>query len=311
MKTGIQILDNFLMYLFLKNYSKTTIYEYTINLKIFFKFIIDYFEWDIEMKDINIFFLKKVTKVDIINFIYYLAEYRNNSYDTRERTFAAIRSFYNWLYAKYWTTLKDTTNPTNAIDIRTDKTFRMPKYLTLNEGLQIQNIFNKRNSRNYKRNNTIIALFLNTGIRLSELVNINISDIDFNKKIIKDVKCKGNIKRIILINDKTIKVLKEYLNTRNDNEKALFLSDRKNRISTRTIERICEEAYRLMGLENRHYTVHTLRHTFAIQMHKKTKDILLVKELLGHKSINSTEIYTHITNEAIKRAVDSNPLNII
>lgn len=307
--TNIKILNDYITYIsVVKNYSKLTAKEYSISIKLFFEFIVEYLEWNVKIEDINVFLLSQVTRSDIIAYLNYLGIERNNGSKSRNRAFASIRSFFNWLYAKYNETLKEKKNPAN-IKIYTEDTLRLPKYLSLNRALQLQTIYNANNSRYWQRNNAIITLFLNTGLRLAELENLNISNLDFNNKIIKNVTSKGNKERTIFLTEKAIKSISLYLDTRNDNNIALFISERNTRLSKRAIQDICFRAYKLAGLEGYNYSVHTLRHTVAVHLYRKNKDILLLKEVLGHERITTTEIYTHVENDAIKNAVERNPLS--
>lgn len=301
-----KILNDFLNYLATQNYSIGTIRGYNIDLLIFFNFIIKYLSLKIETKDINVFTLINVKGKDMIAFLSFLSYNRDNSAKTRQRKISAIKTFYEWLIVNYPTF--DAKNPTDAIPI-IKETERLPKYLKLNEAKKLQCIFNKYNSRNYIKNNAIITVFLNCGLRLSELINININNIDFDDNIMIVIG-KGNKERVVYLNKITVKVLKEYLATRkviNLNE-PLFLNSQNKRFSRRGIEAICEKAFKLADLEELRYTTHTLRHTCATFIYKETKDILIVKEILGHENIISTQIYTHVENEEARNAVNRNPL---
>jgi len=168
---------------------------------------------------------------------------------------------------------------------------------------------------NHERNFAIITLFLNCGMRLSELVNINLKDIDYeNYKL--NVIGKGNKERTIYLNNACMNAIKEYLKVRpKDGVKfssrdALFLSERKERISNRTVQYIVKEEFKLSGIDPNKYSVHKLRHTAATLMYQYGNvDIRALQELLGHESISTTEIYTHVNNEQIRNAVENNPLN--
>lgn len=308
METNIPILNEFLYYILcVKNYSKQTAIGYSRDLQRFFKFIIEYFELNIEPKDINVFLLGNINSSTIIQFLIYLNYYQNNGPNTRRRILSTIKGFYKWLFIKYQNTLKNKTNPT--LDIPSiDKIERLPKYITLEKARKLESIFDENNSRFYIRNNTIITLFLNSGLRVSELINIDKEDIDFLHKQIQVVG-KGNKERTVYLNKTCIDSIKRYLKTREDKEKPLFINANMKRFKIRGIEEICEKAFKLAGLEEYNYTVHTLRHTAATYLYKYTQDILLVKNFLGHKSIKSTEIYTHVMPETLKDAVNRNPLN--
>lgn len=163
------------------------------------------------------------------------------------------------------------------------------------------------------RDYCIITLFLNCGMRLSELIGINIKDIDFNEKRMKIIG-KGDKERIIYLNDACISAIKNYLVLRNDNPKAidepaLFISNRNKRISKRRVQQIVENTIKLSELDGKGITTHKLRHTSATLMYQYGgADILALKELLGHSSTVTTEIYTHISNEQVRNAVENNPL---
>ena len=307
-KGNPKILNSFLKYLLAQNYSTGTVNGYAIDLLIFFRFIINYLNLGIQVKDIDVFIFLKIQKSDIIAFTIYLLENKENCANTRHRKIAAIKTFYDWLYNKY-SVFKYKTNPTKTLP-NVEKIKRMPNHLDLEDAKRIQNVFNASNSRYYIRNNTIISLFLCTGMRLSELANIKIKDINFENKSIRIIG-KGNKERIVYLTDKIIKQLKEYLSTRKiiDLEDYLFVNNKNTKLSNRSIENICDRAFKLAGLNNKKYTVHTLRHTFATYIYKQTKDILVVKEILGHERLDTTMIYTHVFNDDLKKAVNSNPLN--
>lgn len=306
-----EILNNFLLYLNLKSYSEGTIRQYKIDLIIFFRFIKSYRNIDIAIKDFNIFILKSVTEDEIIAFLVYLNFNRNCTACTREAKLATLKTFYRWLYKTY--KFNQSNIPTENLP-NIQQIARIPKYLNLNKAKSLLNVFDEKNSRFNIRNNTIIATFLHCGLRISELANINLNDLNINNKILK-IRGKGSKERICYLNEDIIKQLKEYLLTRNKNKtviklsEPLFLSYRNDRLGTNAIRAIVRNAYKLTNLDTYHYTVHTLRHTSATLLYQYVKqDIILLKEFLGHESIKSTEIYTHIKKDSIKKAVESNPL---
>lgn len=308
-KENPKILNDFLDYLLkIKNFSKNTVEGYGTDLRLFFKFLKEYLTLDIPIKDFNVFILSSVKHSDIIAFFVYLGFHRDNTASTRERKKASIRAFYKWLLNNY-PTINIKINPTEALPF-IKKVERIPKYLTIPQAKQICNIFTLANCNYPIRNNMIVTLFLNTGLRLSELCNINIRDIDFKHKCFSVVG-KGNIERKILISENIKQQLQEYINFEKitDLDRPLFISRQGNRISARAVQVICKKAFKLMGLDKKGYTTHTLRHTFATIMYKScNKDILLLKELMGHTSIEATQIYTHIDEEEIRKAYESNPL---
>lgn len=308
-----QILNDFLNYLFnVRNYSINTIKNYDYDLLSFFDFLKFYFKIGIDVKDFTIFVLSKVKEKDLYAFLVYLNFNKNNSGDTRARKISSIRHFYKWLSINY-PTLK-IINPTENIgNIQTS--VRLPKALSLEQAKALINIFNITNSRYPLRDNTIIILFLNTGLRLSELSNININDINIDDKSIKIIG-KGNKQRIVYINEKTLAQLLKYLNHRTKgnidftSEDPLFINHQHKRLGIDGISDICKKAFKLANIEEYGYTPHSLRHASAMIIYNEvSEDILLVKEFLGHASISTTQIYTYLDNKTVRKAADNHPLN--
>ncbi len=306
------------------NKSANTIKEYNYDIAHFLKFI--QYEFgiaklkneqtikDISIRNIELSTIEKITLENIHSFLAYLKnEYRSKPATLARKT-ASIRVFFHYLCNK---TKKISHNP--AQDLESPKLGkRLPKYLTLEQSQELLEIasldIKHGNHDNHERNYAIITLFLNCGLRLSELININIKDIDFsNNKL--NVIGKGNKERTIYLNNACIKAIKEYLAVRpKDSIKitskdALFLSERRERISNRTVQYIVKEELRLAGIDQNKYSVHKLRHTAATLMYKYGNvDIRALQELLGHESISTTEIYTHVDSEQIREAVEKNPL---
>lgn len=190
----------------------------------------------------------------------------------------------------------------------------MPKYLTLDDSKKLLETAMSESDRNKERDFAIITLFLNCGMRLSELVGINIKDINFKDEKM-NVIGKGNKERTIYLNKACLNAVEGYIKVRPkdgvkfDSRDALFLSERKERISNRTVQYIVKQELRKSGLDINKYSVHKLRHTAATLMYKYGNvDIRALQELLGHESISTTEIYTHVDNSQIRKAVESNPL---
>ena len=194
---------------------------------------------------------------------------------------------------------------------------RLPKYLSLEDSKKLLDVSaSDDDNKNKERDFAIITLFLNCGMRLSELVGINISDIKFDDLRLTVIG-KGNKERAIYLNKACINALKEYLAVRPNNakkdlknsDKALFLSSYRQRISKRTVENIVSRELQKAGLDTTKYSTHKLRHTAATLMYKYGQvDIRALQELLGHQSISTTEIYTHVDNDQVRNAVESNPL---
>ena len=239
--------------------------------------------------------------------MYNYLDYLSNNSDkatTRSRKVSALKSFFNYLCFKEKAL---EINPTVELEMpRLEK--RNPKYLTLDESLSLlHSIDGKFEKRDY----AIITLFLNCGLRLSELVNINIKDI---KGTSLSVIGKGNKERSLYLNEACKSAIDDYIKVRpKDNLKdhdALFISSFGKRISNRMVEMIVKKYVMQAGLDPKKYSPHKLRHTAATLMLKYGKvDIRSLQQVLGHESISTTEIYTHVDNEQVKDALSKNPLN--
>ncbi len=311
-------LNDFLDYtVTILNKSENTVKEYNYDLAHFLKYMCYHFKLTneedikkIEIKNITIDDLKLIKLPDIHSFLAYLKTTYRSKPATLARKVASIRVFFNYITKK--AKLLD-INP--AQDLETPKLDkRLPKYLTLEESKKLLETASDEESRNSSRNFAMLTLFLNCGMRLSELVNINISDIDFsNYKL--NVIGKGNKERTIYLNEACIKALKSYLADRPkdgvkfNSKDALFLSEQRKRISNRTVQYVVYEELKKTGLDVHKYSTHKLRHTAATLMYKYGHvDIRALQELLGHESISTTEIYTHVDNDQIRSAVENNPL---
>lgn len=309
MSENPQILNEYLDYLtVVKALSETSIKTYNINLLQFFEFIKEYSSIKQEIKDFNKMILLQVKESDIIAYLVYCNCSKDNNPYTREKKLVAIRGFYNWLLNTFKNVYS--VNPTSNIG-SIKKVVRLPKYLNLEQAKQIQTVFTTENSKNSIRNNAIICLFLSTGLRVSELISIKIKDIDFEKNTINIIG-KGNKERIVFFSDFCKDELAKYINTRNvSKDDYLFVNNKNTKLARNTINAICKNAYKLIGItKTKHYSPHTLRHTSATIMYQYVKqDTLLLKKFLGHSSIASTQIYTHIYDERVKNAVESNPLS--
>ena len=209
------------------------------------------------------------------------------------------------------------TNP--AENIETPKlSKRLPKYLNLQESKKLLETANNTDNRNNLRDFAILTIFLNCGLRLSELVNIDINDIDFSENKMTVIG-KGDKERVIYLNKACVDAIKDYLEVRpkegiktdkNNSKNALFLSERKERIGRRTVQDIVYKELRAAGLATKNLSAHKLRHTAATLMYQYGKvDIRALQEVLGHESISTTEIYTHVASEQVKEAIQRNPLS--
>lgn len=308
------------------NKSPNSIKEYNYDLAMFLKFIKMHFNMtnetdfkDITINDLTMDTIQKIKIDDIHAFLGYLTATFHSKPATRARKISTIRIFFHYLCQDASSDFKLDHNP--ALNLKTPKKDkRLPKYLSLDDSRKLLDIAYNEDNRNAERDFTIITLFLNCGMRLSELVGINIKDIDFEECKL-NVIGKGNKERTIYLNKACMKALSEYLpirnsiNVKHDNkysEKALFLSERRERISNRTVQYIVDKELMHAGLDTGKYSVHKLRHTAATLMYQYGEvDIRALQELLGHESIATTEIYTHVSNDQVRNAVEKNPLNDI
>ena len=314
-------LNSFLDYsITILNKSPNSIKEYNYDLNMFLKFIKKRFKLtnetelsNITISDIPLSVISKIKLDDIHAFLSYLAIDLKSKPATRARKVSTIRIFFNYLSQK--TNLIENNPAQNLETPKLGK--RMPKYLTLDESRKLLNVTcaDEDENENSKRDYAIITLFLNCGMRLSELVGINIKDITFSECKL-NVIGKGNKERTIYLNKACMNAIKDYLDNarpkehiKYDSKDALFLSKRRDRISNRTVQYIVKRELQKAGLDTTKYSVHKLRHTAATLMYQYGDvDIRALQELLGHKSISTTEIYTHVDNSQIRNAVESNPL---
>ena len=300
------------------NKSPNTVKEYNYDLNMFLKYILMHFRMtnaeemqDVNIRDMSIDTVAKITLDDIHSFLFYLTNNFNSKAATRARKTSSIRVFFNYLCNKKGLIEK---NPAQNLETpKLDK--RIPKYLTLDDSKKLLDaVKENEDDRNSTRDYAIITLFLNCGMRLSELVGINFKDISFEEQRMTVIG-KGNKERTIYLNNACMSAIKKYMEVRPhdgvpfDSKDALFLSERKERISNRTVQYIVKKELERAGLDTNKYSVHKLRHTAATLMYQYGQvDIRALQELLGHESISTTEIYTHVDNSQVRNAVESNPL---
>ena len=320
-----EFLNEFLDYtVSIQNKSRNTVKEYNYDLVHFFKFLLYQYrlvdvksEKEIKEMDIqhvtNMSFdvIKRVKLQDIHAFLSYLERVYDSKATTRARKVASIRVYFNYLTAK---ANRLEINPAQNLESpKLGK--RLPKYLSQEESMSLlTTIRGNQTDRNEERDYAITTLFLNCGMRLSELVGISLKDIDFGEAKL-NVIGKGNKERTIYLNNACIRAINDYLSVRpkqvikdEDGKEPLFVSERRQRISNRNVQKIIKEELLRAGLDTKKYSVHKLRHTAATLMYQNGVDIRALQELLGHESIATTQIYTHVNNDQIRSAVDSNPL---
>ncbi|MBR7123162.1 MAG: tyrosine recombinase XerC [Oscillospiraceae bacterium] len=318
-----QILRDFLTYHEnIKGQSPKTISEYYLDLRMFFRFIklmrndmpiksrLD----DIEIKDIGIEFIKNITTSDIFDFLSYLANDRTQDPDSpapeygispaaRARKLSSLKSFYKYLTIR---TKQLADNP--VADMEYPKLRKsLPKYLTLEQSAALLQAVSGQNE---KRDYAILMLFLNCGIRRSELVGLNLTDV-YEDRI--RVVGKGNKERFVYFGSSCRKAIDAYLPERNKkvltDNRALFASRDGNRISVTAVHRLVKKALLQAGLDATQFSAHKLRHTAATMMLSGGVDIKTVQEVLGHENLNTTQIYTHIESTELKIAAEANPIS--
>lgn len=318
-----QILRDFLSYHeTVKAHSRRTVDEYYLDLRNFFRYmkqirdpaLSDKTLDEIDIMDVDLDFVASVALTDIYGYMTYLSRDRirypnspNSDYGlnaaSRARKIATIRSFYNYLTNKMHL-LRE--NPVKDIDSpKLKKT--LPKYLTLDESMQLLDAVD---GKNQERDYCILTLFLNCGLRISELVGLNLSDIQADALRVLG---KGNKVRIIYLNDACKDALDRWLAVRRPiqgrDANALFLSSRNERISRSMVHAMVKKRLGEAGIDSTQYSSHKLRHTAATLMLQNGVDVRAVQEVLGHDHLNTTEIYTHIDNESLRVAAKANPLS--
>jgi len=318
-----QILREFLIYHEnIKGQSQLTISEYYLDLRMFLRFIklmrndmpISTKLEEIDIKNVDIHFIEEIDTSDIFDFLSYLSNDRAVNPDSpapdygispaaRARKLSAIKSFYKYLTVR---TKQLQENP--VADLEYPKLRKsLPKYLTLEQSAALLQAVSGPNA---KRDYAILMLFLNCGIRRSELVGLNLSDV-YDDRI--RVVGKGNKERFVYFGSACRKAIDTYLIERNEriltDNRALFGSRNGNRISVEAVHRLVKKALLQAGLDSTQFSAHKLRHTAATMMLSGGVDVKTVQEVLGHENLNTTQIYTHIENTELKIAAEANPLS--
>lgn len=305
----------------MQNASDKTVSEYLLDLRTFFRFLrardigIDFKSEDfekIDISDIDLEYIKNITTEDIYEFLMYADGIRGNMAAAKSRKLSSIKGFFKYLHTKR---LMIAENP--AANIETPKQKQaLPKFLSMEESLELlQAVKNDRDSKSRIRDYAIITLFLNCGMRVSELVGIDLNDVDRHFRSLT-VTGKGNKQRIVYLNSACREALSDYYTERISDahiateSPALFLSNREQRISVKTVQWLVYKYLELAGLESKHYSVHKLRHTAATLMYQTGNvDVRVLKDILGHEQLNTTQIYTHVSNRGMEEAMEHNPLS--
>ena len=316
-------LTDFLDYMVvIMNRSGLTVKNYYSDLRLFLRYIkqkndpslkdVDFSE--IKINDVSEELIKSVTLSDILEFLHYTMDERSNHQTARARKAVAIRRFFKYLTDnKQWFDV----SPADKLELPSPK-HALPKFLTIEQAnallQECSDIKDWTDSRDY----CMITFFLNCGMRLSELVGISVNDYTVStdpqtgeKYSYLKVIGKGNKERTIYLNNACVSAYEAYILVRpqTKGEKALFLSKRLKRISNRRVEQIIDEKLTKSGLSGYGFSVHKLRHTAATLMYQNGVDVRVLKEVLGHENLDTTQIYTHVSNNQIKKAMDNNPLS--
>ena len=305
----------------MQNASEKTISEYLLDLRTFFRFLrareldIDVHSEDftnIDISGIDLDYIKNITTEDIYEFLLYADGERDNMAAAKARKLSSIKGFFKYLHTKRMM-IED--NP--AINIESPKQKQaLPKFLSMEESLMLlEAVREDRESKSRVRDYAIITLFLNCGMRVSELVGIDLNDVDRSFRSLT-VTGKGNKQRIVYLNSACREALADYYAERMSEKhiattsRALFLSNREQRISVKTVQWLVYKYLDLAGLESKHYSVHKLRHTAATLMYQTGNvDVRVLKDILGHEQLNTTQIYTHVSNRSMEEAMENNPLS--
>lgn len=307
-----EIIKEYLVYLsVVRGKSKNTVNEYYLDLRTFFRFLKRYFGIvpadkdlkEIDIADINLDFVKRVTLNNAYEFMSYLANECGSSVNTRCRKASSISSYYKYLTNKK---MYLPINPMEELE-SPKKGKRLPKYLTLE---QCYELLNAVDGQYKERDYCILVLFLNCGMRLSELCSINYNSIHDNKISIIG---KGNKERKIYLNQACIDAIQNYMKVRPTegvkDKYALFISRNHKRLSPKSVQYIVNKYLEKIGLGGQGYSVHKLRHTAATLMYQYGGvDIRVLKDILGHENLGTTEIYTHISDIQMEHAANANPL---
>ena len=303
--------------------SKKTVTEYLLDLRTFCRYLVasryglpesgEEFT-AIDISSLDTAFFESVRASEIYDFLSYIGRERENSSRSRARKLSAIKQFYKYCTAKQ---MLFENNP--AANIESPKIGQtLPKYLSLDESLGLlSSVATNTESKTRERDYCILTIFLNCGVRLSELVGISITDLDKELRSMRVIG-KGNKERIVYLNDACRSAITAYLPVRmatpakQKGESALFLSGQGKRISVKTVQWMVKKYLGEAGLEFKKYSTHKLRHTAATLMYQSGDvDIRVLKDILGHAQLNTTQIYTHVSNENMEEAMEKNPLSTL
>ena len=306
----------------IKGHSRNTVDEYYLDLRNFFRYLKiqrglaprDAALDEIDIRDVDLPFVAAVTLAEVYDYLSFLARDKEKftrardeeyglSASSRARKISTIRSFYKYLCNK--AKLLD-ENPVQDLDTPKAKK-SLPRYLSLEEA---QRLLSSVDGKNKERDYCILCIFLNCGLRISEIVGLNLSDVRSDHLRVLG---KGNKERMVFLNDATSAAINDYIQLRKDiaavDRNALFLSNRRTRVSREGVHAMVKTALKRAGLDSEKYSSHKLRHTAATLMLSSGVDVRTLQELLGHEHLNTTQIYTHVDNSELRIAARANPLS--
>lgn len=300
--------------------AEKTVDQYLHDLRMFFRFLVckskdlepkaENFE-KISLSTLDEAYMAGITTSDIYEFFMYISNDRENRWCARARKLSAVKAFFKFLVHK-----KHLFEVDPSANIESPKRKQtLPKFLTIEESMALLNaISNDVDSPFRERDYCIVTLFLNCGMRLAELVGISLNDLDADLRSLRVVG-KGSKERIVYLNDACRDAIRAYLEIRKSpkydhiSTNALFISKQYKRISDKTVQWLVYKYLGMAGLDYKHYSTHKLRHTAATLMYQTGEvDIRVLKEILGHEQLNTTQIYTHVSNAGMEKAVNANPL---
>ena len=294
--------------------SKTTKEGYEYDLNLFFRFLKVYNGHspieeidEVDISKVDIEDLKNISLEDMYAFLEYCENDRDNEAHAKARKVASLKAFFNYLNKK-----RKVLDYNPAEELESPKiSKRNPIYLKIDE---ITQLFEGINDTHYYRDYCILIMFLNCGLRVSELVSIDLDDLDGDKVTIIG---KGNKERIVYLNEATLEAIDDYVvkerglikNIDEKDESALFLSQKGNRMSVRAVQLVIDGINKRSGLNKKDLSPHKLRHTMATLLYQNGADLISLQQILGHTSVSTTQIYTHVEDEQLKDVIRSNPLN--
>lgn len=317
-------LRDFLVYMeTIAGKSKKTVDEYFLDLRQFLRYMKQKNNKnlasiplnEIQIEDVDLKFIENISLADVYDYLFYLSRVKMNRQSkslginsaARSRMVSSLRSFYKYLNNK---TNQISTNPVKDLDSPKLRS-TIPRYLSLDESRALLDTLSENDGPTAIRDYCIVTLFLNCGMRVSELVGININDI---KEDTMRVIGKGNKERILYLSDACLNAIGEYLKVRPadglSDKNALFISREHRRISVKTVQWLIKKYIAQAGLDPTKYSAHKLRHTAATLMYRYGQvDVRALQEILGHKNLDTTKIYTHVDSEQLRQAASKNPLS--